>query len=56
MSCLINNSGVVDDSAVPAAVWDNAYVVGALPWATVVVHPVLDILLRYTMSALRGDA
>ena len=56
VSCLIGGSGVVNDSAVPAAVWDDAYVIRALPWATAVVRPMLDILLRYVMSALRGDA
>ena len=48
--------GVVDDPAVPVVVWDDAYVAGALPWATAVVYSVLDILLRYAISASRGDA
>ena len=56
MSCLTGGDDVVNNLVVPAAVWDNAYVVGALSWTTIVVYPVLDILLRYIMSASRGDA
>ena len=57
VSCLTGGSGgVVNDPTVPAAVWDNAYIAGALPWVTAVIRPVLDILLRYAMSASRGDA
>ena len=57
MSCLTNNDGgAVNDSAIPAAVWDDAYVTKALPWATAIVRPVLDILLRYAISTSRGDA
>ena len=56
VSCLISGGGVVNDLAIPATVWDDAYVIGALPWATAVIYSVLDILLRYAMSVLRGDA
>ena len=56
MFCLTGGNGVINDLVGLTAVWDDAYVAGALPWVTAVIRPVLDILLRYMMSASRGDA
>ena len=56
MSCSIGGDGVVNNLTTPAVIQDNVCVIRALLWATAVVRPMLDILLRYAMSALRGDA
>ena len=57
MSCLTGGGdSIVNNLVVPAVIWDDAYITKALSWVTTIVRPVLDILLRYAMSALRGDA